>query len=404
MKAIPSLTYIFQRSKALSDLRLGKQILACVLAFALLLPMLPQTASAAQEQDQEAQAPAQPSQAPPYTQQTADQLQQLVAPIALYPDSLVAQVLAASTFPAEIVEADRWVQANPDLKGDALAQAVDQQTWDPSVKALTAFPTVLGNMDKNISWTSSLGDAYYNQEQGVMDAIQVMRQKAQQAGNLKDTPQQTVQTQDSNIVIQPAQPDVVYVPAYDPWLVYGYPVAAWPGWYPYPGIWWGGPSLYWGGIGFGIGFFGGYGWGWGRWGFDWHNHYAVYNHNRYYSHSNTFYNRNNYYRGGGERGVANNVHGGAERGAGERGGGDRGNPGGVYNHPGGRDTPFHGDNQAARGFDQSRGQSGTRSSGFSGYDHGGEARSYSSRGSSSFGGGGGGFHGGGGGGHGGGHR
>jgi hypothetical protein len=366
--------------------------------------MLPQTASAAQEQDQEAQAPAQPSQAPPYTQQTADQLQQLVAPIALYPDSLVAQVLAASTFPAEIVEADRWVQANPDLKGDALAQAVDQQTWDPSVKALTAFPTVLGNMDKNISWTSSLGDAYYNQEQGVMDAIQVMRQKAQQAGNLKDTPQQTVQTQDSNIVIQPAQPDVVYVPAYDPWLVYGYPVAAWPGWYPYPGIWWGGPSLYWGGIGFGIGFFGGYGWGWGRWGFDWHNHYAVYNHNRYYSHSNTFYNRNNYYRGGGERGVANNVHGGAERGAGERGGGDRGNPGGVYNHPGGRDTPFHGDNQAARGFDQSRGQSGTRSSGFSGYDHGGEARSYSSRGSSSFGGGGGGFHGGGGGGHGGGHR
>src|SRR6202041_3017136 len=365
-----------------STIHAAKQVLACVLAFALILPILPQTLSAAQEQDQnapapaqdqDAQAPAQPSQAPPYTQQTADQLQQLVAPIALYPDSLVAQVLAASTFPAEIVEADRWVQANPDLKGDALAKAVDQQSWDPSVKALTAFPTVLGNMDKNISWTSSLGDAYYNQEQGVMDAIQVMRQKAQQAGNLKDTPQQTVQTQDSNIVIQPAQPDVVYVPAYDPWLVYGYPVAAWPGWYPYPGIWWGGPSLYWGGIGFGIGFYGGFGWGWGHWGVGWGGRTVIFNNNRYYSRSNTFYNRNNYYRGGGH-------------------------------NPGRRDPPFHGNTQAARGFDQSRGQTGTRSSGFSGYDHGGETRSYSSRGSASFGGGGGGFHGGGGGGHGGGHR
>src|SRR5271167_2136740 len=278
------------------------QILACLLALALLLPLLPQTVSAAQQQDQDAQSSAPPPQAPPYTQQTADQLQQLVAPIALYPDSLVAQVLAASTFPAEIVEADRWVQANPDLKGDALAQAVDQQSWDPSVKALTAFPTVLGNMDKNISWTSSLGDAYYNQEQDVMDAIQVMRQKAQQAGNLKDTQQQTVQTQGSTIVIQPASPDVVYVPAYNPWLVYGYPVVAWPGWYPYPGIWFGGPYLSFG-VGFGIGWGVGFGWGWGHWGFDWHHHYAIYNHGRYYSGRRTFHNRGSYYRGGGERGV-----------------------------------------------------------------------------------------------------
>src|SRR5580658_9156770 len=342
MKPNTSLTHanIFKLLAAVSMIRAAKQVLACVLAFALLLPILPQTVSAAQEQDQDAQAPAQTSQAPPYTQQTADQLQQLVAPIALYPDSLVAQVLAASTFPAEIVEADRWVQANPDLKGDALAKAVDQQSWDPSVKALTAFPTVLGNMDKNISWTSSLGDAYYNQEQGVMDAIQVMRQKAQQAGNLKDTPQQTVQTQDSNIVIQPAQPDVVYVPAYDPWLVYGYPVAAWPGWYPYPGIWFGGPSIFWGGIGFGIGFWGGYGWGWGHWGVGWGGRGVIYNNNRYYSRSNTFYNRNNYYRGGGERGVANNVRGGGGNNV-QRGAGN------VYNNPGGRDTPFHGNNQAA---------------------------------------------------------
>jgi uncharacterized membrane protein YgcG len=389
MKPRTSLTNVFQCLATGSNILSlsARQILACVLAFALLLPMLPQPVSAAQDQD--AQAPAQPSQAPPYTQQSPDQLQQLVAPIALYPDSLVAQVLAASTFPAEIVEADRWVQAHPDLKGDALGQAVDQQSWDPSVKALTAFPTVLGNMDKNISWTSSLGDAYYNQEQGVMDAIQVMRQKAQQAGNLKDTPQQTVQTQGSDIVIQPAAPDVVYVPAYDPWLVYGYPVVAWPGWYPYPGIWYGGPSLFWG-AGFGIGFYGGFGWGWGHWGVGWGGRTVIFNNNRYYSRSNTFYNRNNYYRGGGERGIANNVRGGV-----------RGNPGenrDVYNRPGGRDTPFHGNTQAARGFDQSRGQTGTRSSGFSGYDHGGEARSYSSRGNASFGGGGGGFRGGGGGG------
>jgi uncharacterized membrane protein YgcG len=398
MKLIPSLTnmHIFKRLAASSNIvsLSARQILACVLAFALLLPVLPQSVSAAQEQDAQSSAP--PPQAPPYTQQTPEQLQQLVAPIALYPDSLVAQVLAASTFPAEIVEADRWVQANPDLKGDALAQAVDQQSWDPSVKALTAFATVLGNMDKNISWTSSLGDAYYNQEQGVMDAIQVMRQKAQQAGNLKDTPQQTVQTQGPDIVIQPATPDVVYVPAYDPWLVYGYPVVAWPGWYPYPGIWWGGPSLYWG-VGFGIGFYGGYGWGWGHWGVGWGGRTVIYNNNRYYSRSNTFYNRNNYYRAGGERGVANNVNRG---------------PANVYNNPGGRDTPFHGNTQAARGYEPAthgntqaargepaaHGQTGTRSSGFSGYDHGGEARSYSSRGSSSFGGGGGGFHGGGGGG------
>src|SRR5208282_4205972 len=109
-------------------------------------------------------------------------LQRLVAPIALYPDSLVAQILAASTFPEEVVEADRWVQDHPDLKGDALGKAVDEQPWDPSVKALTAFPSVLGNMDKNLSWTSTLGDAYYNQQQDVMDAVQVMRHKAEQAG------------------------------------------------------------------------------------------------------------------------------------------------------------------------------------------------------------------------------
>ncbi|MGD0957764.1 MAG: DUF3300 domain-containing protein [Candidatus Acidiferrales bacterium] len=342
---------------------------------------------------QDAQAPAQAVQAPPpqagqapppYAQQTPEQLQQLVAPIALYPDSLVAQILAASTFPEQVVEADRWVQANPDLKGEALGKAVDQQPWDPSVKALTAFPSVLGNMDKNLSWTSSLGDAYYNQQQDVMDAVQVMRQRAEAAGNLKTTPQQVVTTQGSTVIIQPANPDVVYVPAYDPWLMYGDPLLAWPGWYPYPGIWYGGPYLFFG-AGFGIGFFGGFGWGWPYWGFDWYHGYPIYNHNRYYSQSRSFYNRNNFYRGGGVRG-----------GVAARGNvGSVGGRGGVFNRPGATAKPFEGSTPAARGYAAPRGQSGVHSGAFSNYDHGGETRTYSSRGSASMGGGGGGARGGG---------
>jgi len=361
----------------------SRQFLASLLSLALLFAAWPQNLPAYQDQD--AQAPAQTKQGAPYAQQTPEQLQQLVAPIALYPDSLVAQILAASTFPEQVVEADRWVQAHPDLKGGALGQAVDQQPWDPSVKALTAFPSVLGNMDKNLSWASSLGDAYYNQEQDVMDAVQVMRQKAEESGNLKTTPQQTVTTQGSTVIIQPADPEVVYVPAYDPWVVYGGPIVAWPGWYPYPGIWYGGPYLSFG-VGFGVGFFGGYGWGWHHWGgFDWHHHYAVYNHERYFSHSRTFYNRNTFYRGGGDHGRGFDGHG-----------------------AGGR--PFNGDHQAARGYAQPHGQSGVHSGAFSGYDHGGQTRGFSARGNSSLGGGGfhggggGGFHGGGGGSHGGGHH
>jgi hypothetical protein len=323
-------------------------------------------------------------------------LQQLVAPIALYPDSLVAQILAASTFPEQVVEADRWVQAHPDLKGDVLGQAVDQQPWDPSVKALTAFPSVLGNMDKNLSWTSSLGDAYYNQEQDVMDAVQVMRQRAQEAGNLNTTPQQTVTSHDSTIIIEPVSPEVVYVPAYDPWLVYGGPIVAWPGWYPYPGIWYEGPYLSFG-VGFGIGFYGGYGWGWHHWGSDWHHHSVTYDHDRYYSRSRTFYNRNNYYRGGDARGEVNRDRSGfsADRG-GDRGRSNEGNRppnvnaggrGGADNRPGSTTRPLEGNNQAARGYAEPRGQSGTRSGAFSGYDHGGQTSSFSSRGSASFGGG-----------------
>ena len=348
--------------------------MGCLLSLALVFATLPQELVGRARSGSPAPGPAAQAPAPPYTQQTPEELQRLVAPIALYPDSLVAQILAASTFPEQVVEADRWVQAHPDLKGTDLGNAVDQQPWDPSVKALTAFPSVLGNMDKNLSWTSSLGDAYYNQQAEVMDAVQVMRRKAEEAGNLKSTPQQTVTEQDSDIEIEPADPDVVYVPAYDPWLVYGYPIVAWPGWYPYPGIWFGGPYLSFG-IGFGIGWWGGFGWGWGHWGFDWHNHYARFNGGRYYSRSRTFYNRGAYARGGFARG------GGFDRAGGAR--------------------PFNGDRQAARGYASPRGQSGVRSGAFSGYNRGGETQSFSSRGRASFGGGGG-FHGGGG--HGGGGR
>jgi Protein of unknown function (DUF3300) len=253
-----------------------------------------------------------------------------------------------------------------------LGQAIDPQPWDPSVKALTAFPSVLGNMDKNLSWTSSLGDAYFNQQQDVMDAVQVMRQRAQGAGNLQSTSQQTVDDQDSSITIQPTDTEVVYVPAYDPWLVYGDPLLAWPGWYPYPGIWFDGPYPAFG-IGFDIGFVGAFGWGFGQWGFDWRNRYPIYNHDRYYSRSNTFYNRNSYYRGGGERGVARDVQDARSPEAG------RGNPSTA--------RPFDG-TQAARGYADARDESATRSSAFSGYDHGGDVRSFSSRGSASFGGGG----------------
>jgi uncharacterized membrane protein YgcG len=386
----------FERAARLLRPRVDRQILPSLMSLVLLFATWPQNLSA----HQDAQSAEQAAPGEQYIQQTKQQLQQLVAPIALYPDSLVAQILAASTFPEQVVEADRWVQAHTDLQGDALGQAVDEQPWDPSVKALSAFPSVLGNMDKNLSWTSSLGDAYYNQQQDVMDAVQVMRQRAQEAGNLKTTEQQTVTTEDSTIVIEPASPEIVFVPAYDPWVVYGGPIAAWPGWYPYPGIWYGGPYLSFG-VGFGIGYFGGYGWGWRHWGSDWHNRVVIHDHQRYYSRSNTFYNRNNYYRGGDARS-------GVSRDRGDRARGNEGNRppnanaesrGGTENRSVPTARPFAGNQNAARGYAEPRGQSGVRSGAFSNYDHGGQERSFSSRGSASFGGGGGARGGGGGGRH-----
>jgi hypothetical protein len=206
--------------------------------------------------------------------QTADQLDALVAPIALYPDNLVAQILGAATFPDQVAIADYWLQQNKTLTGSALGAAVDKQTWDASVKALVQFPDVLDNMAKNLAWTSSLGQAFHDQQADVMTAVQVMRQKAQAAGNLKSTPQiQVTQPAAQTIVIQPANPQVVYVPQYNPAVVYGVPYVV--PYYTPPPIAYVGAGISFGvGIGIGIGLAGGcfgcgYSWGWGGWGVGW---------------------------------------------------------------------------------------------------------------------------------------
>src|ERR1700686_2030762 len=156
------------------------------------------------------------SQQPPQAaQQSSEQLQELVAPIALYPDALIAQILAAATYPDQIVEAEKWLAQHKDFQGDQLAQEVDKQPWDPSVKALTQFPAVLANMNQNLAWTSELGDAHVNQQQDLLLAIQMMRQPPKNARTLKSTPQETVTTQGETIEIEPASTDTVYVPQYD---------------------------------------------------------------------------------------------------------------------------------------------------------------------------------------------
>jgi hypothetical protein len=209
------------------------------------------------------------------------QLQQLVAPIALYPDALVAQILAASTYPTQIVEANRWLQRHQNLQGEPLAAAVNQQPWDPSVKALTAFPTVLANLDQNISWTTSLGEVYFNQQQDVRDAVQFMRQRAEGAGNLRNTAQERVTSEGTTIVIEPATPDVCYLPSYDPWLVYGAPIAPYPGFFFGP---WIGPAYVSFGPAINLGFFGGFGWGWPAWGFNWGRGVVLFNRFPFVSH------------------------------------------------------------------------------------------------------------------------
>jgi uncharacterized protein DUF3300 len=325
----------------------SRRILMFLLCSSLVLGFL-QGGCATQAAQTDTQSAAPEPLPAPLPQQSTQDLEQLVAPIALYPDPLVAQILAGATHPTEIVEADRWLQQNPDLKGEALATAVDAQSWDASVKALTQFPGLIGMMDKNLSWTSSLGEAYVNGQQNILDAIQTMRQRAQQAGNLNSTSQESVTTAENTIAIEPTDPQVVYVPEYDPWIVYGDPLADYPDWIGVPGFYYDGPGIGFG-LGIGIGLYGGFGWGWHHWGTDWHRHDLTHGDHPYVPHSREF-GHDHAFAGGGAR----------------------------FNHDGGanRGGSFH---------------SGMHSGAFSGFNHGGDARAFSSRGRASFGGG---FHGG----------
>src|SRR3981081_3473822 len=281
------------------NMRPYRQALAIFLSWCLVFVSI-QNGFAFQTDTPNSQAPPQAGQqspdsqapAPQGVQQSAEQLEELVAPIALYPDGLIAQILPAATYPDQISEAAAWIEQHKDLQGDSLAKEVDKQSWDPSVKALTQVPAVLANMKQNLAWTSELGDAYVNQQQEVTQAIQSMRARAKEAGNLNSTSQQKVSEKGKTIVIEPASPEVVYVPQYDPWLAYGAPLAVFPGWYPYPGLFLDGPGIGFG-LGFGVGLFAGFGWGWHNWGYDWHHGgRVVYNHNTYISHSRTIGNSN----------------------------------------------------------------------------------------------------------------
>ena len=196
-----------------------------------------------------------------------EEIDALVAPIALYPDSLLSQIFMASTYPLEIVEASRWAKQNKNLKGDALAQALEKQDWDPSVRSLVNFPDVLSNMSEKLDWTQKLGDAFLSQQKEVMDAVQRLRAKAEAAGNLKTTEQQKVIVEEKVIKIEPASPQVVYVPTYNPTVVYGaWPYPTYPPypWYP-PGYAFGASMLAFG-TGVALGAAWGYAWGGANWG------------------------------------------------------------------------------------------------------------------------------------------
>jgi Protein of unknown function (DUF3300) len=348
----------------------------------------------------------QPAAAQP-AQQSSGKLEQLVAPIALYPDELVGQILTASTYPTAVIEASRWMHQHLGLEGQSLADAVDQQPWDPSVKALTEFPSLLDNMNENLSWTSALGEAYVNEPEEVMNAVQALRKRAQAAGTLTSTSQQTVTTEDDSIVIEPADPAVVYVPAYDPWLVYGVPLAAYPDWVAIPGVFYAGPDLYFG-VGFDAGPVARFPWWWHEWRCDWRRHEVHYHHAPYFTHSRTFFARRDFEAGHArfERSGVPLVH--------PEGRFDRSHefhaPAPEFHSPEPQFRPpeFRGPSpefhpapplaprslapRADGGFhpggvsESDHAGSGFRPGAFSGFDHGGTVRSYASRGMSSLGG------------------
>ena len=266
-----------------SILKVLRQAAALFLVYALPVATLPAGASPGPYGPGQAAASAPDTQAatiPP------DQLDSLVAPIALYPDPLLAQVLAASTYPLEIIQLQQFMDKNKNLTGKALTDAVMQQNWDPSVQALAPLPDVLKVLAENIKWTTDLGNAFLAQQDDVMNAVQRMRMKAQGNGQLKTTPQQTVETKvvesKTVVVIEPSSPDVIYVPSYDPMVVYGAPV------YPYPPVYY--PGYVAGmavsfGVGLAIGAAWGGGWGWNC-GWGGNNTININNNNNFINNSN----------------------------------------------------------------------------------------------------------------------
>lgn len=274
---------------------------ATVLCVALLIPGEPLSLAQTQPSTNSAQQAA--AKIPP------DQLDSLVAPIALYPDPLLAQTFAASTYPLELIQLQQWLAKNPGLKDKALADAVEKQPWDPSIQALAALPDVVKRLADDIQWTTDLGNAFLAQQSDVMDAVQRMRKKAQDKGNLKSTEQQKVETQvienKSVIVVEQGNPQVVYVPSYDPVVVYGAPI------YPYPPIYYPPYGYYAAGmaISFGVGVMMGAFWGggWG-WGFGWGgNNNITINRNNNFNRNSNIGGGNHNNLGGGNR---NNIGGG----------------------------------------------------------------------------------------------
>jgi hypothetical protein len=270
-----------------------------------------------------------------------EQLDSLVAPIALYPDPLLAQTLAASTYPLEIIQLQQWMDRNKNLKNKALADAVAKQPWDPSVQTMVAFPDVVTRLAGNIQWATDLGNAFLAQQSDVMDAVQRMRAKAEGTGNLKTSAQQTVETKTVEggkqvIVVEPAQPDTIYVPSYDQTVVYGAAPPAYPYYpYSYPGYY-PGMGLAWGAAGFALGAWAGGAWGDCNWG----NGDININNNNNFNRNN--FNRNNVNRPGAGQGGNRWQHNSSHRGNapyGDRGTANRfgqGNrPGAGGNRPGG---------------------------------------------------------------------
>ncbi|UFS70250.1 DUF3300 domain-containing protein [Geomonas sp. RF6] len=219
---------------------------------------------------------AQDSDNTPQKKLSKEELGQLLAPIALYPDDLVTQILMASTYPLEIVQADRWVKSHKQSAGEQLAKDLEKESWDPSVKSLVQFPTVLAAMSDKLDLTTKIGDAFLSQQQDVLETIQELRKKAQAAGNLKSTKEQVVVVEKETIIIKPADPQVIYVPSYSPTVVYGtWPYPAYPPAYYYPPPPPSYPAYHFA-AGMAVGVAWGYAWGHS----DWHGQEVTINHNQ----------------------------------------------------------------------------------------------------------------------------